>query len=52
VIPLAGKGGSPIKLAFRKEQTKELDLQSYRANLHKETLELKQHKIIPESKTV
>jgi len=50
IVPLVGKGGSPIKLADRKptKETNSLSLFNYRGNLHKETLNLKHHPDIPE----
>lgn len=45
VLPLNGKGGSPLKLANRHPSAKEVNMNlfNYRQNLHKETLKL-EHK--------
>ncbi len=46
VLPLHGKGGSPIKLAVQRSETTD-PLSSYRGNLYKETLNLKFHTTSP-----
>lgn len=40
VVPLHGKGGSPIRLKKHSVEEKSLNLYDYRQNLHKETLKL------------
>ena len=51
-MPLAGKGGSPLKLANRKPSAEKvnMNLYNFRANLHKESLKLEHNQQFPEPK--